>query len=387
MKAWTFQDSRQKKRLGDKAPWSVGWIDPDGKRRSKRIGSRSMAEKFRRKTEGQLAAGLYQTTSSKDWANFRKEFEAKILGSLKPRSRVEAVNSLNHFERIIKPGKVSSVKTGTIDEFVAKRRTEPGRKPGSVLSPYTVKKDLSAIRAALNVAHDWGYLTTVPRFRKVKVPEAVPRPVTREHFQAIYQACDVATMPTGLPYPVSDWWRAILVFAITTGWRKEEILEFRRDDLDLATGAIVTRAEHNKGNRDERDFLPDVTLSHLCQIASFHPTVFPWALDLRTFDVVFHRIQEAAGIHLPCIVKRRHRCTPTCHKYGMHDLRRAYVTENCDLMPLPVLQKKMRHKDISTTMRYVELASKLKKAAEKVFVPDFLNKQTGQKIAGALSVY
>lgn len=148
-----------------------------------------------------------------------------------------------------------------------------------------------------------------------------------------------------------------MVFAITTGWRKEEILEFRRHDLDLATGAIVTRAEHNKGNRDETDFLPDVTLSRLCQIASFHPTVF----------------------HLPCIVKRRHRCTPTCHKYGMHDLRRAYATENCDRMPLPVLQKKMRHKHISTTMRYVKLASKLKKAAEKVFVPDFLNKETDKK--------
>jgi hypothetical protein len=40
---------------------------------------------------------------------------------------------------------------------------------------------------------------------------------------------------------------------------------------------------------------------------------------------------------------------------------------------MPVLQKKMRHKDIQTTMRYVELARKMKKAAEQVFVPQFLN--------------
>jgi hypothetical protein len=52
MRAWVFQDSRQKKKLGEKAHWSVGWIDPEGKRRSKRIGSKSMAEKYARKGEG-----------------------------------------------------------------------------------------------------------------------------------------------------------------------------------------------------------------------------------------------------------------------------------------------------------------------------------------------
>ena len=53
-------------------------------------------------------------------------------------------------------------------------------------------------------------------------------------------------------------------------------------------------------------------------------------------------------------------------------MRRAYASENCDRMPLPVLQKKMRHKDIQTTMRYVEMARKMKKATETVFVPGFL---------------
>ena len=56
MKAWLFQDNRQKTRLGDKCPWSVGWFDPDGKK-SKRIGCKSNAEKFARKIEGQARRG------------------------------------------------------------------------------------------------------------------------------------------------------------------------------------------------------------------------------------------------------------------------------------------------------------------------------------------
>jgi hypothetical protein len=54
--------------------------------------------------------------------------------------------------------------------------------------------------------------------------------MTPEDFEKIYKACDVATMPEALSTPAGDWWRALLVFGITTGWRIEEILAFRRDD-------------------------------------------------------------------------------------------------------------------------------------------------------------
>ncbi|MBP85324.1 MAG: hypothetical protein CMJ64_01190 [Planctomycetaceae bacterium] len=370
MRAWPFQDTRQKKKLGEaKCPWSVGWIDPDGKKRSRKVGSKSMAMKYQRKIEGQLAAGIYEQQDRKSWTEFRRDYEGKVLCNLKPRSRVECVHALDNFQRIARPQQVGAIKTTHVDSFISVRRTERGRKPGSTVSEYTVKKELSSIRAALNVANEWGYLAKVPKFRKIKLQEAMPRPVTREHFDAIYLACDVAKMPYNMPFEPADWWRAVLMFAMTTGWRKEEILKFSRLDLDVDTGMVTTRANDNKGGRDEADYLPEVTMQHIARIQSFHKEVFPWPHDTRTFDIEFHKIQDAAGIHLPCIISRKHDCTPSCHLYGMHDLRRAYATENCDRLPLPVLQKKMRHKDIQTTMRYVEMASKMKRATDDVFVP------------------
>jgi hypothetical protein len=37
-----------------------------------------------------------------------------------------------------------------------------------------------------------------------------------------------------------------------------------------------------------------------------------------------------------------------------------------------VLQKKMRHRSFQTTLRYISLSDKMKKATENVYVPEFL---------------
>jgi hypothetical protein len=118
-RAWTFQDSRQKQKLGDRAPWSVGWIDPEGRRRSKKIGSKSVAQKFSRRLEGELAAGIFQGESRKQWADFRREYETKIASGMEVSSQSCVADTLNHFERICKPKRVNAIKTQTLDAFVA----------------------------------------------------------------------------------------------------------------------------------------------------------------------------------------------------------------------------------------------------------------------------
>ena len=45
---------------------------------------------------------------------------------------------------------------------------------------------------------------------------------------------------------------ALLVFAYMTGWRISDMLALRREDLDLEGGYAITRAEDNKGDRDDR---------------------------------------------------------------------------------------------------------------------------------------
>lgn len=303
-KAWVYQDDKQVKKHGEEnASWYVGWLDPAGKRQCKSCGAgkegKRAAERFREKVQSQLNAGTYNETAQRTWADFRKEYEAKIAEGMNLATRTLTVNALDAFERIVKPAKMVGVNTQAIDEFIRRRGKEPGKKKGSLVSPATVNKDLRHLRAVLTVAVEWGYLKERPRVRMVKEPKKHVTFVKAEDFAAIYQACEEhARLPGDLTCSAAAWWRALLVFAYMTGWRISEILALRREDVDLKEGTALTRAEDNKGARDDLIRLHPVVVEHLKAVAGFAVSVFPWNHDRRPLDDEFDRRMIRAATRL-----------------------------------------------------------------------------------------
>lgn len=402
MKAWIYQDTHQLKKLGQRrASWYVGWIDPAGKRRCKSCGAggrgQRNAERFRQKTEAELITGTYQAASKKTWKEFRADYDARILAGMKRSTRQLTTDALRHFERIIRPVKMAAIRTQTIDEFVAKRRVEKGTrtieptcpscqglgvrkakgwkcancdenlKPlKSTVSPATVNQALRHLKAVLGVAHDWGYLPVVPKFRMVREPGRLPTFITPEDFAAIYQACDKATMPANMPGVVpAEWWRALLVMAYMTGWRISELLALHRNDVDLEAATALTRAEDNK-RRDELVKLHPVVVAHLRRLPGFDPCYFTWNYDSRTLYVEFARIQIAAKVKP---VEKR--------QYGFHDLRRAFATMNADRLTADALQSLMRHKSYLTTKKYINMTRQIDEAVNSLHVPEVLRRAMG----------
>jgi integrase len=245
---------------------------------------------------------------------------------LAPKTNDAAIDSLGHFQRISKPGKVQSIKTAMIDEFISKRRLEAGLKPGSVVSPATINKDLRHIKAALRIAKEWGYLPEVPKIRMVKEPQKLPTFVTPEHFDLIYnKACDLARFPN------------------------EEVIP-----------------------------LNTVVIEHLQKIVGTHPLVFPWNHDPRTLWTEFTRMQAEAGIHLVCREKHDH--TASCHVYGFHDFRRAFATVNAPRLKPEVLQRLMRHKSYQTTQKfYINPTNQMQDAVSQMPIPAALKNEQSKE--------
>jgi len=359
MRAWIFRDTRQHKKLGDSCPWSVGWLDPEGKRRSKKIGSKSLAEKFARKIEGQLAAGTYEADKRKTWDEFYATFKTRVLDGMKPNTRSETERGLKHFVRIVKPHLMKNITSGTLDDFIAARRLERAGKGDDAppVSVATINANLRAIRQALRKAVKWGFLPSLPEIGFLREPGKLVTYTAPEEFQKLYAAADAARWPDKQPYPPGDWWRALLLFAYMTGWRIGALLEVRWDDVDLEAGTVLSRWQHNKGKRDQLIPLHPIVIDHLKPLRNFGALVFPWNHGRRRIYDEFKAIRKAAGL-------------PEESGRAFHDLRRGFATMNVDLLPAETLQALMQHRDYATTQRYINIARQLRPVAHRVFVPD-----------------
>ena len=252
-------------------------------------------------------------------------------------SRMSTTFALAHFERIVKPARMSSITSSTIDGFIATRRQEKSSKKEGApfVSPATVNKELRHLRTVLRKAAKWGFVQQVPDVEFLRQPKKLATYVAPDDFAMLYAAAKSATKPEHLP--AAEWWQGLLVFAYMTGWRIGSLLSLRWEDVDLDCHTARSRAEDNKGNRDQLIDLHPLVIEHLRKLESFRMFVFDWAGGRRQLYSQWHRLQVVAEI-----IREDGR------PYGFHDLRRAFATMNADRLTPDALQLLMQHKDYQT---------------------------------------
>jgi integrase len=340
MRAWVLQRD---------GGWAVRWHE-SGRQRQRACGKgregRALAEKLRRQIDAEITLKQRPLTSSLPWPMFVAEYTEKVVALLKPKTQISIRASLAAFERLVRPADVCAITARDVDTFTAKRQREESTRGGQ-LSPASVNTDLRNLRTALKRAHRWGYLKDCPDVKLLHEPVALPRPVVPEDFDRLYAACAEMSRP--------EWWRAFIVAAYMTGWRRGELLGLKREDLDLDQGVAIVRAETSKSKRDELIPLHDVVIEHLRKLAGFTPCVLHFPHNIRTLTQQWYKLQRRAGIR---------------ERYKLHDLRRSFCSFVVADLPQVVQQRMARHKSFETTRRhYINPTREMAGAVAQMRVP------------------
>jgi integrase len=335
--------------------WVCYWNDTDGKRRQKSFGSddyaHGLAMTFRKKKDAELLLGIQSTNGTATWQEFRRKYHETSL-AIGSTARVTR-NALDRFEKLIRPGKVCNITSETIAKFIAALVQERGKQPGSRMELPTVNKYLRHLRAVLQVAADWEYLPKLPKFRFLKGDKKLPDYMLPEHFAAIYQACRHAKRPESTGYTACEWWQALIMTAYVTGLRIGELLNLRRDDVDLDKSFAIIR--HTKGKQDAIIGLLPVAVEHMQRLRGFSERFFAWDECQEYLYDEWHAIQDRAGIG---------------RQYGFHAIRKAFGTMNAPRISASGLKLLMRHESIETTMRYyVNPLAEQQELMGRLFVP------------------
>jgi integrase len=222
------------------------------------------------------------------------------------------------------------------------------------LKPATVNKHMSIFKAMIKKAVDWNMVEeeTLKRVRRVKMlteNNKRLRYISQEECQSLLSSCNEHLKP-------------IVITALNTGMRKEEVLSLTWDQVDLRHGFILLEKTKN----GERRELPiNETLSRTLKSLT------------RRIDIPYVFYDPAKGKRY-LNVKRSFKTA--CRRAGItdfrfHDLRHTFASHLVMAgVDITTVKELLGHKTLAMTLRYAHLAP-----AHKVKAVDILDSTlTGQ---------
>jgi len=324
----------------DRPALVLQWIDPDtGRRKSKsaETSDPDAAETARADLESDLNHGRYAEASRMTWEGFRELFEEQYFPNCRPKTCEEFRTTLDQFERLCNPRKVSAVKERTVSAFATSLRKLPGRHKGSDgMMASTVKIRLQNLHTVLKWAEGQKIITACPKFPSVKVPKKRPQPVPAEAFEKLL---DKAEGPM----------KAFLLCGWLAGLRLAEAhgLEWEPTDkapwVDFGRNRIILPAEMVKAVED--------------QWVPLDPALKAVLLALpRNGRKVFRFTGWDKGVRVLGLTAVSTRIVSLAHKAGvkltMRSLRRGFGCRYAGKVSAQILQRLMRHANIQTTVNY-----------------------------------
>lgn len=318
----------------DRRIYYAQWRDPDGKTRQKRIGPhKEAAENFLREIDTAITEKRYIKRHVVKKIKIKDFIDERYQPWCESRSRGSGLKTkLVHLKRIKElwgERNLDELTGKDIDEFRASMKGEE--------KTTMFNRVFTTLAHLYTIAEEDGTIQAVP-FSTRRMKFAEKRRLRYLHPEEVARLIDAC----------AGHLRPIIVTAVHTGARKEEILSMRVG-IEVNLGA---RSIHlTKTKNDEERFIPInetllTTLTAQAEGKQDGDFLFTWQgkriLDVKT---AFHTALTAAGIT----------------NFHFHDLRHTFasnlVMNGASLYDIKEL---LGHKDIKMTMVYAELSKKHK---------------------------
>jgi integrase len=225
-KVWVYKRKNTK-------GWWIGWYE-SGKRRTKALPSKALAEHYRQIKYAQLNSDVFTGTVAIDWTQMREEYMRykKVKGD-EQATLYETVLTLRHFERLI--GRCNSRQNtqNAIDKFILDR--------GKEIKRTTLNKDIRNLKAFVNWCRENRYLNGYIKLKLLKEDERPVKSLSGTQIQELLSA--------SLQFPSL---RMRILMALGTGLRRGDIESWKVSDLDFENSSVTTRSTKTRKSMGSR---------------------------------------------------------------------------------------------------------------------------------------
>ena len=310
----------------------IWWMDVRINERRRRLSTgtknKKLAESCYAKTVVEIQTGKWFPDESKKrkFEELRDRYMREHSQVYKaPKSHLRDGASFKHLSQLFGELTLAEITPARISEYKSIRRTE-GAKPA------TLSRELEVLRHSLNLAvREWEWLDRNP-FERVKIDKVnnkIERWLTSDE--------EVRLLQASLP-----WLRDIVIFALNTGMRQDEILSLKWSEIDLVRQTALLLMTKNK---EKRTVPLNQTMTELLRgkskIRSISGYVFTSQaenkIDARNLLRAFYAARTKAKLE----------------DVRFHDLRHTFATRLVQSgVDLYVVKELLGHKTITMTMRY-----------------------------------
>ena len=276
-----------------------------------------------------------------EFHSFAVQYIAWAKTNKKPSSVKNDISRMRFLEKEFKRKDLGSISSKDIEEYKTKRRMEVAIRKNNKVGPAKINSELALFKHMFNKAVEWGVIKKENPMKSVKMLKGVKnrlRYLMPDEVQRLIENCP-------------EHFRPIVMFALHTGCRKEEILSLKWSQVNLEQKMISLTDTKNHERREVP--INETAKEVLLSLKKEGPYVFPSRRGERWINITmsWQRVLKDTQIE----------------DFHFHDLRHTFasnlVMNGVDLM---VIKELLGHRTIEMTMRYAHLSPHYKTRAVNI---------------------